>query len=129
MEPTAPHRLWHNPGHSAAAAQPETLGEQPYVDALINKTIAEESKVLGADIGSGLETTKPAAADARSARVEGVVGIRVTILADGRVTDMAVVRSVPLFDAAALHAVHRCQTRTTLDGNPSTAASRLIPRG
>ena len=59
--------------------------------------------------------TYPAVAQA--ARVQGVVILEATIGADGRVTDVAVLRSVALLDAAAVDAVRRwVYTPTTLNG-------------
>ena len=51
---------------------------------------------------------------AQSARVSGAVTIEATIGPDGKVTDAKVVRSVPLFDQAALDAVRQWEYLPTL---------------
>ena len=56
---------------------------------------------------------------AQSARVQGIVIIEATIGADGRVTDVNVLRSIPLLDAAALTAVRQWEfSPTLLNGIP-----------
>ena len=56
---------------------------------------------------------------AQSARVQGIVIIEATIGADGRVTDVTVLRSIPLLDAAALTAVRQWEfSPTLLNGIP-----------
>jgi protein TonB len=56
---------------------------------------------------------------AQAARVQGVVILQATIGADGRVVDAAVLRSVPLLDAAAIDAVRQWRyTPTALNGQP-----------
>ena len=56
---------------------------------------------------------------AQSARVQGIVIIEAIIGADGRVTDVTVLRSIPLLDAAALTAVRQWEfTPTLLNGIP-----------
>jgi protein TonB len=56
---------------------------------------------------------------AQSARVQGVVILEATIGTDGRVTDVKVLRSIPLLDQAAIDAVKQWQyTPTTLNGQP-----------
>ena len=56
---------------------------------------------------------------ARAARVAGVVILEAVIGADGRVTDVRVLRSVPLLDEAALSAVRQWEyTPTLLNGVP-----------
>ena len=57
---------------------------------------------------------------ARSARVEGVVILEAVIGADGRVTDVRVLRSIALLNAAAIEAVRQWQfTPTRLNGEPA----------
>jgi len=56
---------------------------------------------------------------ARTARVEGVVILECTISPQGRVTDVRVLRSVPLLDEAAVNAVRQwAYTPTLLNGIP-----------
>lgn len=56
---------------------------------------------------------------ARRARVQGLVLISCVIDADGRVAEAAVLRGVPLLDAAALEAVRQWTYRPTLlNGSP-----------
>jgi protein TonB len=55
--------------------------------------------------------------DAKAQRVQGVVILEIRILADGRVGDARVLRSIPLLDAAALDAVRQWEfTPTLLNG-------------
>src|SRR5947208_484661 len=54
---------------------------------------------------------------AQTARVQGIVILEATIGVDGRVTDVKVLKSVPLLDQAALDAVRQwTYTPTTLNG-------------
>ena len=56
---------------------------------------------------------------AQAARVSGVVILEATIGQDGRVTDVNVLRSVPLLDDAAITAVRQWEyTPTMLNGAP-----------
>jgi protein TonB len=56
---------------------------------------------------------------AQSARVQGVVILEATIGTDGHVTDVKILRSIPLLDAAAVDAVKQwVYTPTTLNGQP-----------
>ena len=56
---------------------------------------------------------------AQSARVQGVVILEAIIGPDGRVTDVKVLRSVPLLDDAAITAVRQWEyTPTLLNGVP-----------
>ena len=56
---------------------------------------------------------------ARAARVSGVVILETVIGPDGRVTDVKILRSVPLLDDAALEAVRQWEyTPTLLNGVP-----------
>lgn len=56
---------------------------------------------------------------AQSARVQGIVMIEATIGPDGAVTDTKLLRSIPLLDQTALHAVRQWLfTPTLLDGVP-----------
>ena len=56
---------------------------------------------------------------AKSARVQGVVILEVTVGPTGRVTSTTVLRSIPLLDAAAIDAVKQWQyTPTLLNGRP-----------
>ena len=56
---------------------------------------------------------------AQSARVEGTVILQATIGEDGRVSNLSVLRSIPLLDAAAMDAVRQWQfTPTLLNGQP-----------
>jgi protein TonB len=56
---------------------------------------------------------------ARQARVQGVVVLECTISPQGRVTDVRVVRGIPLLDAAAIEAVKQwVYTPTLLNGVP-----------
>jgi protein TonB len=56
---------------------------------------------------------------AQSARVSGVVILEAVIGADGRVTDVKVLRSVALLDDAAIAAVRQWEyTPTMLNGSP-----------
>jgi len=53
------------------------------------------------------------------ARVQGTVVLECTISPEGRVTDVRVLRGVPLLDGAAIHAVRQwVYTPTLLDGRP-----------
>jgi TonB family protein len=57
--------------------------------------------------------------DAQNAGVTGIVVIEVTIGTDGKVRDAVVRRSVPLLDAAALHAVRQWEFAPTIvNGRP-----------
>jgi len=57
---------------------------------------------------------------AQSARVSGVVIGEVTVGADGRVTEVKILRSVPLLDQAAIDAVRQWEyTPTLLNGAPT----------
>jgi TonB family protein len=57
--------------------------------------------------------------EALAAGVQGVVIMEATIGADGRVTDVRVLRSIPLLDQAALAAVRQWEyTPTVLNGTP-----------
>ena len=51
---------------------------------------------------------------ARAAHVEGVVILEVVIAADGSVRDVRILRSIPLFDAAATEAVRQWRFSPTL---------------
>jgi periplasmic protein TonB len=56
---------------------------------------------------------------ARQARVQGVVVLECTISPQGRVTDVRIVRGIPLLDAAAIEAVKQwVYTPTLLNGVP-----------
>lgn len=56
---------------------------------------------------------------ARAARVEGVVILEAVIGEDGSVSDVRVLRSIPLLDAAAMEAVRQWRfTPTLLNGEP-----------
>ena len=56
---------------------------------------------------------------AQAARVSGVVILEAVIGPDGRVTDVKVLRSVPLLDDAAIVAVRQWEyTPTMLNGSP-----------
>src|SRR5512145_1415745 len=56
---------------------------------------------------------------ARQARTQGVVILDVTVDEQGRVSDVAVLRSVPLLDEAAIEAVRQWRYEPTLiDGSP-----------
>jgi protein TonB len=56
---------------------------------------------------------------AQSARVQGIVIIEAVIGPDGKVSDVKVLRSVPLLDEAALTAVRQWEyTPTLLNGVP-----------
>jgi protein TonB len=56
---------------------------------------------------------------AQSARVQGMVILQATIGADGRVTDVTVLRSIPLLDQAAVDAVRQWEySPTLLNGVP-----------
>ena len=51
--------------------------------------------------------------------MQGVVILEATIGTDGHVTDVKILRSIPLLDAAALDAVKQWEyTPTTLNGQP-----------
>ena len=57
---------------------------------------------------------------ARQARVQGVVILECTIGHDGRITDVKVLRGIPLLDAAAVDAVKQWVYEPTLvDGAPA----------
>jgi TonB family protein len=59
-------------------------------------------------------------ADALAAGVQGIVVLETLIDADGKVVDARVLRSVPMLEAAALHAVRQWQfSPTTIDGAPT----------
>ena len=68
-----------------------------------------------------LKHVSPAYPDiARQARVQGVVILECTIGPDGRITDVAVLRGIPLLDAAAVEAVKQWVYAPTLvDGVPA----------
>ena len=56
---------------------------------------------------------------ARAAHVEGVIILEVVIAADGSVTDVRILRSIPLLDAAATEAVRQWRfSPTLLNGEP-----------
>ena len=56
---------------------------------------------------------------AQAARVQGVVILEAVIGPDGRVTDVSILRSVPLLDDAAIEAVRQWEyTPTLLNGVP-----------
>jgi protein TonB len=56
---------------------------------------------------------------AKSARVQGVVIMECTIGPEGKVTDVKVLRGIPLLDAAAVDAVRQWEyTPTLLNGVP-----------
>jgi TonB family protein len=56
---------------------------------------------------------------AKQARVQGVVILEVTISPQGKITDVAVLRGIPLLDAAAIEAVRQWEyTPTLLNGVP-----------
>jgi protein TonB len=56
---------------------------------------------------------------AQAARVSGIVILEAEIGVDGRVTNVTVLRSVPLLDDAAIVAVQQWEyTPTTLNGSP-----------
>jgi protein TonB len=56
---------------------------------------------------------------AKQARVQGIVILQVTIGPDGRVTDVEILRGIPLLDAAAVDAVKQWRyTATLLNGVP-----------
>jgi protein TonB len=62
-------------------------------------------------------------AEARDARVQGVVIMTALVDAEGRVADVRVLRSIPMLDQAALDAVRQWQfTPTLLNGNPVPVA-------
>jgi periplasmic protein TonB len=67
-----------------------------------------------------LKETKPVyPAIARSARVQGIVILECTISPQGRVTDVKVLRGIPLLDQAAIEAVKQwVYTPTLLNGVP-----------
>jgi protein TonB len=69
-----------------------------------------------------------------SLRASGTVVLECTIGTDGRVSALRVVKSAPLFDAAALEAVRDwVYTPTLLDGVPvsvlMTVTATFLPRG
>ena len=68
-----------------------------------------------------LKHVPPAYPDiARQARVQGVVILECTIGSDGRITDVAVLRGIPLLDAAAVEAVRQwVYAPTTVNGVPA----------
>ena len=56
---------------------------------------------------------------ARSARVSGIVILEAVIAEDGTVRDVKILRSIPLLDKAAVHAVRQWRfTPTLLNGQP-----------
>jgi len=56
---------------------------------------------------------------ARSARVQGIVILEATVNTKGRVTDVRVLRGVPLLDEAAIEAVRQWEyTPTLMNGVP-----------
>ena len=57
--------------------------------------------------------------DAKAAGVQGVVILETTIGTDGKVSEVRVLRSVPMLDEAALEAVRKWEyTPTLLNGEP-----------
>jgi protein TonB len=78
---------------------------------------------VGGNIKAPIKTkdVKPAyPAIAQSARVSGVVIAETIIGTDGRVTNVTVMRSIPLLDAAALEAVRQWEFMPTLvNGQPT----------
>jgi periplasmic protein TonB len=67
-----------------------------------------------------IRDVKPVMPDiARSARVQGVVIVEITIGEDGKVRDVKVLRSIPLLDQAAIECVRQWEfTPTLLNGAP-----------
>lgn len=63
---------------------------------------------------------------ARSAGVQGVVLIDVTIAPDGKVSDARVLRSIPLLDQAALDAVRQWEFTPTLRNGQAVAVSMTV---
>jgi TonB family protein len=74
-----------------------------------------------------LEQTKPIyPQDAFEKSVEGVVDLMVLIGEDGAVQRMAVVRSVPLLDAAAVNCVRNWRFKpASRDGRPIPVVARV----
>jgi protein TonB len=63
--------------------------------------------------------TPPYPPEAQAAGVQGMVIMEATIGADGKVTDVRVLRSIPLLDQAATDAVRQWEyTPTVLNGTP-----------
>ena len=66
---------------------------------------------------------------ARAARREGTVILEATIAADGRVTNVRVLQSSPLFDEAAIDAVRQWRyTTPTLNGVPVAVTMTVVVR-
>jgi TonB family protein len=87
-------------------------------------TVAVEFKLtapqpirVGGEIKPPIQTkrvTPPYPSEAQAAGVQGIVIMEVTIDADGKVTDVRVLRSIPLLDQAAIDAVRQFEYTPTI---------------
>ncbi len=98
------------PPTTEAPAPPPTAPAQPL---RIGGAIAEPRKI------KNVSPSYPAAA--KNARVQGIVIMECTITPEGRVSDVRVLRSMPMLDAAAVEAVRQWVYEPTLvNGVPVT---------
>ena len=106
----APSRPSVAPPTTEAPAPPPTAPAQPL---RVGGAIAEPKKI------KNVSPSYPAAA--KNARVQGIVIMECTITPEGRVSDVRVLRSIPMLDAAAVEAVRQWVYEPTLmNGVPVT---------
>ena len=98
-------------GHVSAGVDPQETKASPDVVQHVGGKIQEPKK---------LKNVPPVyPEEARKARVQGVVILECTISPEGTVTDVRVLRGIPLLDQAAIDAVKQwVYTPTLLEGKP-----------